>query len=425
VSEDTGGVERGEVQMSYREALDWLYALQIYGIKLGLEAMGRLCAELGVDLQSGETRKFVHVAGTNGKGSVCALIASMCCAIGKRTGLYTSPHLVTFRERIRLGPHQIPEAHVAGILSEIRELTAQWPHQPTFFEVATALALAWFQRQRAEWIILETGLGGRLDATNVVTPVVSVLTPISFDHTQHLGKTLAAIAAEKAGIIKRGVPVISAPQAPEVEDVFRRAAAELGCSINFINNPIAEKWPLALPGSHQRINAAVAFAALVATGLRPDPKAIGQAMSDVRWPGRFQRVQDDRVVLDGAHNPAAAAQLAETWCEQFGPDDRPTVILGVLADKDVAGVCAPLGKLAKRIVCVPVRSPRALPPSELEKVVRSTTDVPCEFAESLSAALERVQAHPDRILIAGSLFLVGEALVTLGLTDAPQEWSAQ
>jgi dihydrofolate synthase / folylpolyglutamate synthase len=411
--------------MTYRESLDWLYGLQVYGIKLGLENMARLCAELDVDLHSGEKRKFIHVAGTNGKGSVCALLAAMCCASGKRTGLYTSPHLVTFRERIRLGPNQIPEVAVAGILSEIRGLTAQWPHLPTFFEVVTALALVWFQRQRAEWIILETGLGGRLDATNVVTPVVSVLTPISFDHTQHLGKTLEAIAVEKAGIVKRGVPVISAPQAPEVEDVFRRTAAELDCSINFITNPIGENWQLALQGGHQRMNAAVAFAAMIAGGLRPDPNAIRQALADVQWPGRFQRVQDDRIILDGAHNPAAAAQLVETWREQFGTDDRPTLILGVLADKDVSGVCAPLAKLAKRIVCVPVRSPRSLPPADLEKVIRSTTDVPCESADSLVAALERAEAHPERILIAGSLFLVGEALVLLGLTDAPQEWSAQ
>ncbi|MEO6786850.1 MAG: Mur ligase family protein, partial [Chthoniobacteraceae bacterium] len=220
--------------MNYREALGWLYGLQVHGIRLGLENIRRLCDALGIETVSDEKCRFIHVAGTNGKGSVCALIAAVCVAAKRRTGLYTSPHLVGFRERIRLGPNQIPEEHVAEGLTKIRDLIAEREHTPTFFEITTALALAWFQQQRAETVILETGLGGRLDATNVVTPAVSVITPIGFDHMQYLGDTLAAIAGEKAGIIKPGVPVVSAPQPPEVEAVLRVAAEAAGAPLKFI-----------------------------------------------------------------------------------------------------------------------------------------------------------------------------------------------
>jgi dihydrofolate synthase/folylpolyglutamate synthase len=210
--------------MNYGEALGWLYGLQVHGIQLGLETIRQICDSLSIETVSSDRCRFIHVAGTNGKGSVCALVEAICSASRLRTGLYTSPHLVTFRERIRLGPLQIPEDHVAEWLTRIRNLIATWEHTPTFFEVTTALALGWFQQQRAEVVVLETGMGGRLDATNVVTPAVSVLTPIGLDHTQHLGVTLAAIGEEKAGIIKPRVPVVSAPQPPEVEAVFHAAA---------------------------------------------------------------------------------------------------------------------------------------------------------------------------------------------------------
>ena len=410
--------------MTCREALDWLYGLQVHGIMLGLENIRRLCDALGVDTAGSGQRRFIHVAGTNGKGSVCALLAAVCVASKRRTALYTSPHLVSFRERIRLGPNQIPEEHVAEGLGKIRDIIAVWDHTPTFFEVTTALALAWFQQQRAEIVILETGLGGRLDATNIVTPAVSVLTPVGFDHMQYLGGTLAAIAGEKAGIIKPGVPVVSAPQPPEAEAVIRAAAEAAGARLKFIRQPLGPEWPLALAGSHQRWNAALAFAALIESGLRPEPRVIREAFEKVEWPARFQRA-DDRIVIDGAHNPHAAAQLAATWREEFG-DEKATLILGILADKDVAGVVAALLPIAARIICVPVRSPRALLPSELATLVSAQSPaIPVTVAETLSGALAEARAGDGRILIAGSLFLAGEALVCLGLASGEHEWSAQ
>ncbi len=410
--------------MNYREALDWLYGLQVHGIKLGLENIRRLCDALGIDTASGEKCKFIHVAGTNGKGSVCALLAAVCVAAKRRTGLYTSPHLVSFRERIRLGPNRIPEEHVAEGLGKIRDITAGWDHTPTFFEVTTALALAWFQQQRAEIVILETGMGGRLDATNVVTPAVSVITPVGLDHMQYLGGTLAAIAGEKAGIIKPSVPVVSAPQLPEVETVLRTVAEAAGASLKFTRQPLGAEWPLALAGSHQRWNAALAFAALIASGMRPEPGAVREAFAGAEWPARFQRV-DDRLIIDGAHNPSAAVQLATTWREEFG-DQKATLILGILADKDASGFVSELLPIAARIVCVPVRSPRALPPADLAAVIGAQSPaIPVSVADTLAAALAEARAEDGRILIAGSLFLAGEALAHLGLADGAHEWSAQ
>ena len=410
--------------MNYREALGWLYGLQVHGIQLGLENIRRLCDALGIETASDEKRRFIHVAGTNGKGSVCALIAAVCVAWKRRTGLYTSPHLISFRERIRLGPNQIPEEQVAEGLTKIRDLIVGWKHTPTFFEITTALVLAWFQEQRAEIVILETGLGGRLDATNVVTPAVSVITPIGLDHMQYLGDTLAVIAGEKAGIIKPGVPVVSAPQPPEAEAVIRAAAERAGAPLKFIRQPIGASWPLALAGSHQRWNAALAFAAMIESGLRPDPGVIRAAFEKAEWPGRFQRA-DDRIVIDGAHNPHAAAQLAATWREEFGIE-KATLLLGILADKDASGISSELLPIASRVVCVPVRSPRALPPSELAELVRAQSPAtPVSIAGTLGDAISEARAGSGRILIAGSLFLAGESLALLGLMDGAQEFSAQ
>lgn len=410
--------------MTCREALDWLYGLQMHGIKLGLENMQRLCVALEIKTQSREECRFIHVAGTNGKGSVCAMLAAICTGMGLRTGLYTSPHLVSFRERIRLGPNRIPELHVEEGLTRIREVIEKWDHSPTFFEVTTALALSWFERQRAEIVILETGMGGRLDATNIVTPAISVITPVGLDHMQYLGETLAAVAAEKAGIIKPGVPVFSAPQLPEVETVLVGTAQRLGARLKFIKEPLADRWELALAGNHQRWNAALAFAALIEAGLRPTPGTVANAFATVEWPGRFQQVEE-RLVIDGAHNPPAAGQLAETWRAKFG-EEKATLILGMLADKDAAGVVAALAPIAARVLCVPVRSPRGLPTAELARVIRENAPfVPVKEAGSLAVAFQDAGQGSGRILLAGSLFLVGEALVHLGLAEGGQEWSAQ
>ena len=231
-------------RLNYKQALAWLYGLQRFGIKLGLENIQRLldecCSGVCVKRQAlaaaiASTPKVIHVAGTNGKGSVCAMIDSICRAQGYRTGLFISPHLVTFRERIRVNGEMISEDAVADGLTMIRDLIADWNPHATFFEVTTALALKHFGDTKVDIAILETGLGGRLDATNAVQSDVSVITPIGLDHEEWLGNTLAQIAGEKAGIIKPCVPVVSAPQRPEAEQVIRARAAECDSPLQFVN----------------------------------------------------------------------------------------------------------------------------------------------------------------------------------------------
>lgn len=395
--------------MSYREAYQWLYGLQGFGIKLGLEQIEKLVDAMGLQPRSIESCRFIHVAGTNGKGSVCAMMAAVCQVAGLRAGLFTSPHLVSFRERFQLNGRMISESDVAEGVDVIRKVVESWELQPTFFEVCTALALWWFEKQRAEVVVFETGMGGRLDSTNVVSPTVSVLTPIGLDHTKYLGETIELIAEEKAGIIKPGVPVVSAEQPPSVEAVFGEKARATGSVIHFVREPVADDWKINLAGSHQRWNAALALEALRFLEIPSLELHARLALEKVAWPGRFQRL-DDRLILDGAHNPHAANRLAQTWREEFG-DARCTLILGVLGDKDVDGVSRALAPLAARCIVVPVRSHRALPSAELAGLInQASPDLECLIAEGLPDALDLARSFSERILIAGSLFLVGEVL---------------
>ena len=393
------------------ENLPWLYATQMTGVKLGLDSMRRLLAALGHPEVPGRDFPpvFLHVAGTNGKGSVCAFLDAACRAAGLRTGLFTSPHLVDYSERVCVDGIPITAEETDAILGRLRKLTAAWDPPPTFFELTTALALEHFRAARAEVIVWETGLGGRLDATNVVQPAVSVITPIALDHEQWLGHTVEEVAGEKAGILKPGVPAVSAPQSPEVAAVLRRAAEERGVELSFVG----ETWPgqISLAGSHQKRNAALAAAALRAAALPVREEDFRDGFASAEWPGRFQRLPDDRVILDGAHNPAAAARLVETWGEEFGPKARATVTLASLRDKDTPAVIRALAPLARRWIAVPARNPRSLPASELAEVIRAT--VPgAEVTDSpnAAAALAYAASHAEPALVTGSLFLVGEVL---------------
>jgi dihydrofolate synthase/folylpolyglutamate synthase len=412
--------------VTYSEALAWLYGTQRFGIKLGLENVQRLLRELNVPASG---QRIIHVAGTNGKGSVCAMIDSICRAAGYRTGLFTSPHLVTYRERIRVDGEMIGTGDVAAGLTAIREMVQPWNPHPTFFEITTALALDHFKKHECELIVLETGLGGRLDATNALTPIVSVITPVGFDHEKWLGNTLEAIASEKAGIIKPRVPVVSAPQAPEAEKVIRARAKECHAPIEFVAAVYLSRrsgakaddrrWNVALPGKHQQENAALALAALRAGNVEVSDDAIIRGLAEVEWPGRFQR-WGDRIVIDGAHNPAGAQVLAEIWREQFG-EKRATIILAVLRDKNVSGICHAMAPVAARFILPRIRAERGLPPGELVPHV-SDLRLPHSVAPSFIDALESARAHPEPILITGSLHFAGEALATLsGDPDALED----
>jgi dihydrofolate synthase / folylpolyglutamate synthase len=351
------------------------------------------------------------------------MIDSMCRAQRYRTGLFTSPHLVTFRERIRVNGDMISEDAVADGLTTIRNLVANWDPHPTFFEVVTALALKHFSDTNVEIVILETGLGGRLDATNAVRTDVSVITPIDFDHEKWLGKTISEIAAEKAGIIKPGVPVVSAPQRVDAEKEIRVRAAECRAPLQFVTKPYDET-PIAVAGFHQKQNAALAIAALRAAKIDVDDSAIARGLASIDWPARFQR-WDKRIIIDGAHNPAAARTLAETWREMFGTQ-RATLVLAILSDKNLRRICEAFAPISELVLLPKIRSERAADPEELARVLANITPpLPYSITQSVDEALALALAKPNPILITGSLHFAGEVLAHLHGEPAAFEECAQ
>ncbi len=421
----------GDSPINYREALAWLYSLQRFGIKLGLENIRRLLDELSRSggLQSAASSaialpwKVIHVAGTNGKGSVCAMIDSICRAQGYRTGLFTSPHLITFRERIRVNGEMGSKRAVADGLTTIRNLVADWDPHPTFFEVTTALALKCFSEAKLDLVVLETGIGGRLDATNAIQSDVSVITQIEFDHKEWLGNTLAEIASEKAGIIKPRIPVVAAAQRPEAEKIIRARAADCEAPLEFVDETY-DRSPIALRGQHQKQNAAVAIAALRAAKIDVDKSKIERGLASINWPARFQK-WDDRTIIDGAHNPAAARVLVETWREVFG-DQKATLILAVLSDKELRGICEALTAITDSMILPRIRSARAAAPQDLAKVVSTITPpLPYSIAPTVGDSLTLARAKPNRILITGSLHFAGEVLAHLRGEPAAFEECAQ
>jgi dihydrofolate synthase / folylpolyglutamate synthase len=416
----------------YTEAVQFLYDLRLFGAKFGLENTFQLAALAG---NPQHRLRFIHVAGTNGKGSTCAMLEGVYRAAGRRVGLFTSPHLVSFRERIQVNRRWIGENDVVRLVEEMRPWLKHFPdgHHPTFFEVVTVMALKFFFEQNCELVIWETGLGGRLDATNIVTPLASVITNIEFDHQQWLGNTLAEIAVEKAGIIKPGVPVITATDEPEALAVIERTAREKKAPLTTVaadGNPPPNKFAalfrdaatLPLLGDHQRTNAALALATVevLQNRIPVAEDVIRAGLQSVDWPGRLQLVTREsgrKILLDGAHNPAGAKTLSETLKKNF-PVEKPTLILGVLQDKDWQHVCETLAPQALRIFTVPVSSERSAHPAELAEACRKMNpSAEVAAGDALADALDK-SAGDGFVIITGSLYLVGEALELLGLSPA-------
>jgi dihydrofolate synthase/folylpolyglutamate synthase len=435
--------------MTYAEALDYLHGLAIFGARFGLETTRRMAAAAG---NPHERLQFIHVAGTNGKGSTCAMLESIYRAAGLRVGLFTSPHLVSFRERIQVNRQLISEADVARLVEEVignqclvisEQGRAELPPSatqslitnhspPTLFEFVTVVALKYFAEQRCDVVIWETGLGGRLDATNIVTPLASVITNIALDHQHWLGDTLAQIAAEKAGIIKSGVPVLTAADAPEAVAVIREVAEQNRAPISLVTDELnagsETGAPVALPlrGAHQRRNAALAAAVVQALqGTLPvSEAALRRGLETVQWAGRLQvaNVGGREFILDGAHNLAGVHALVTALkCDL---SDRPfALVLGMLADKECDFMGRELAPLAQRIATVRVASVRSLASETLAEHCRQAN--PSAFVsahESVAEALAALAGEP-RVVIAGSLYLIGEALERLGLGAAAGERS--
>jgi len=391
--------------MAYTTAVEWLFGTQQRGLKLGLDNIRHLLSALG---EPQKALQFIHVAGTNGKGSVCAMLDSICRVAGVKTGLFTSPHLVRFNERIQVNGVPIDDEAVVRGIHQIRSLISEERCHPTFFEITTALAFDHFRRHSVDLVILETGLGGRLDATNVVDPLVAVLTSIDLDHQKWLGHTLSEIATEKGGIIKPGVPVVSGPQFAEVRTVLERIASRRSAPLSYAEVLVQDLF-IGLAGSYQRTNAAIGIEALRKAGIGVSPTILKEGLANVLWPGRFQRVSE-RIILDGAHNPAASKCLVQTWMECVG-HQRATIIFGGLRDKDLEGMASTLSRIAKRFLIVPVRSQRAASPVEIQSLMPK--HLPIAQCRSPEQALGLANHFDDPILVTGSLFLVGDFLSIL------------
>lgn len=367
---------------------------------MGLEAPTRLLREF-LAFPHHQT-KVIHVAGTNGKGSTCAIIDSLGQGLALRTGLFTSPHLIDYRERVRVNSREISEEKTAKLLSELKKLVSSWETHPTFFELTLALAMKHFRDEKCDLIILETGMGGRLDATTAVPADVCVLTPVAMDHSKWLGSTLSEIAEEKAAIALRGKPFISAKQEPEVEQTIRQVTNQAQAPLHFITAPL-HGYSLTLPGIHQKENAALACEAMIAAGYHLSFDVVQYALNHLQWPGRFEKI-NKHLILDAAHNPHAARSLVSTWQSEF-PNQKPTIIFGAVEDKATSEVLTILSEIARNFHFVPVNSERGIPP-EKHRVSSPSTIHP-----NLTSAL---RASEGKItLLTGSLFLLGEAKALL------------
>ncbi len=430
----------GRMNEELRAALDSLFSLRQFGMKPGLETMAALAARLGNPERG---LRFLHIAGTNGKGSTAAMLDSILRAAGFKTGLFTSPHLAWFGERIRINGRPLPPEEVLKVYHTVRPhmdaLAADPAHrQPTFFEAATAMALVAFREARVDWVVWETGMGGRLDATNIVTPAVSVITAIDRDHMAWLGDTLAEIAGEKAGILKPGVPAVAAAQAAEARAALGRRAAEIGSPLEFAEpGEVAAceeslegqriRWRgagfhLALAGRHQLGNAAVVLRTVEALrrgGFAIPEAAVAKGLAEVVWPGRFQLVRrNPPAVVDGAHNPAGAAALADAW-RRLLPGRRAWVIFGMLRDKEIGEVVREIAGVAARVTLVPVASSRTAEGGELRAAwAAAAPGVLVGEAAGFREAWAEASGGGDAVLVAGSLFLAGEALADL----LPGDW---
>ena len=416
--------------MNYPDSVHFLYALgnEIKTAKFGLERIRAVLDALG---RPQDRCRFVHVAGTNGKGSTCAMIESSLRCAGERTGLFTSPHLAEPTERIRIDGRPIPAEQFTEAFNRVHacveKLLAEGAIDlhTTYFETVTAMAMLVFADEHTDRVVLEVGLGGRLDATNVVMPELCVITPIDFDHEAFLGKSLESIAGEKAGILKGGIPAVFSRQRPEADAVLSRRAAELAIPVSragaigdleltpygssFRMSGMRIQCPLA--GEHQVENAAAAAAALLA--LRVPANDIAEGIARTRWEGRLERVaRSPDIILDGAHNPAGARALA-AYIERFFAHERVRMIYGAMRDKAVDEISGILFPLAHQVIVTAPKQARALAPQSLAELVQHPD---LRVAPSLEEALAMVRdAAPDEtIFVTGSLFLVAEARAILG-----------
>jgi dihydrofolate synthase/folylpolyglutamate synthase len=421
----------------YQALKKWALDLQLFGIKLGLSSTEALLGRLG---NPEKGLKFIHLAGTNGKGSTAAMVATALKEAGLKVGFYSSPHLVSFRERFLINGRMPLKEHLAPYMARVREV-ADEIEPPTFFEFTTALALLFFAQEGVDLAVMETGLGGRLDATNIIRPLASLITNISLEHTQYLGSTIEEIAAEKAGIIKPHTPVATQELDPRAAGVVETRAREveaplfrLGQEFKVIDRGTGfdyqglawnlEGLKTGPGGDFQKLNAGLALAGLELLGrseLKVGPEAARRGLAQAAWPGRFQIVgRRPLTILDGAHNPQACQTLAQAL--QTIPRERLILVLGLMSDKDHRAVLKTLGPLADLLILTRPAYERSAQPRDLASQAREIGLRPVVEPE-LGPALDRAKAsagEDDLVLITGSLFLAGEVMELLGLDPFPE-----
>lgn len=407
----------------------YLDKLEVFGIKLGLSQIVELLERLG---RPDRKLKIIHVAGTNGKGSVCAMVERVLREAGFKVGFYSSPHLVRLNERFKINGENISDSQLKRAIQKVKhhsDLMIKAGKTPTFFEFTTALALDWFADKKCDVVLLEVGMGGRLDATNAVMPILCGITRIGLDHQQHLGTTLSQIAAEKAGIIKPGVPVVVGQQEPKAMEVLRfiadsqksplieavDAQAKESLAMNNGHQEVllfGHFYELSLAGVWQVENAVLAYKMLecLATILKFDFKKYLSAWTDVRWPGRFQLV-DWRTVLDGAHNPDGAEALVKAWNYRFG-SEKATILFANFSDKATHDILKIILPIAKKFIFVPIRGAKGRPsmsPPELTALLHSMDPtIPSLECNTVSEGATSLKEHDGYQIVTGSLFLLGE-----------------
>ena len=411
------------------QTIDWLYSLESRGEIYKLERMDAALALIG---NPHRRIRAVHIAGTKGKGSVAAMLDSCLRAAGYRTGLYTKPHLVNLAERTRINGAEIPAAQMLDYIERLRAIFDSADLAPTFFEFTVAMMFAYFADAGVDIAIIETGLGGRLDSTNVVTPILSVITPIGFDHMEYLGYTIAAIAGEKGGIIKNDVPVVIGARDPEARLTLTSIAANRHSAVRLIDRDFSYRsrspahrfdyhglgldlrdLEISLAGPFQHENGAIALAALEvlrSLGWRIDEEAIRRGLKNIYWPGRFDVVSKrPMVILDCAHNEMSIAALLETMSVELGPDVKPRLIFGCQSAKDWAKMAAMLSPRIRDVTLTRAKPKAPLEPELL--IPHFAPHVPARVERDPLRAVERVvseMAPDDVALVTGSVYLIGE-----------------
>ena len=414
--------------MPYESAIGYLFNLQKFGIKFGLSKTENLLKAFG-NPHLGQN--YIHIAGTNGKGSVATFMGSILQEAGYRVGMYVSPHLVRFTERFRINGEEISQGKIVELIGELQSaFNADEP--PTFFEAVTSMAILYFAREKTDIAIMEVGMGGRLDATNVITPLVTGITNISMEHQEYLGDRLSHIAREKAGIIKKGVDVVTAVTQPRIIEQFKAVVEERGApfwrvgrDVKYRSTPSGLHFfgqsrtikglQLGLRGIHQARNAALALGMMERIETKGFPHTTNQIREGLKkadWPGRMQVIRENpTILLDGAHNAAATRALARTIRTDFSYE-KMILVIGIMADKDIAALLRVIVPISDRVLYTrPVYSRAADPRVLMEKA--HPLNIPGEIVPSLAGALRRAEAlatSKDLIVVCGSLFTVGEAL---------------